>query len=161
MNPEAVYTKTDKGREELTARRYGLPQSLRFALILVDGRSTLAQLLNKGAGLPNLGESLQMLLEMDFIQTSGGPGVASRSTVPESAPGASQAVAGGKQELIELARRLLREQAGKVVRKLEDCEDSPAGLRVALDGCYKLIKLTIDERRAEEFIAAGRQILAK
>src|SRR5574341_278070 len=125
MDPEAVYAKTDKGREELAARKYGLPQSLRFALILVDGRSTLAQLLTKGAGLPNLDESLQMLLEMGFVQVSGGPGVGSRSAAPASAPAASQSVAGGKQELIELAHRLLRGQATKVVKKLEDCEDSP------------------------------------
>jgi hypothetical protein len=158
MNPGEVYTKTDKGRDEIASRRYGLPQPLRFALILVDGRSTVAQLLERGAGLQSLDDSLEMLSEMGFIR---------RADMPESAaaPVVSGAtgtpVGAGKRELIELANRLLREKSAKVVRKLEECEDSPATLGVAVDGCYKLIKLAIDERVAEEFLASARKIISR
>jgi hypothetical protein len=154
MGPDTVPAKTDKGKEEIASRRYGLPQPLRYALILVDGRSTLAQLLQRGAGLPNFSDSLEMLLEMGFIQV---PGIA-----PPGPPAPLvQGSASKKQALIELANRLLQDRAGKVVKKLQDSEDSVAALGAALEGCYKLIRLTIDERRAEAFLDAGREILSR
>jgi hypothetical protein len=156
MTPDAVPAKTEKGKEEIAARKYGLPQPLRFALILVDGRSTLAELLQRGAGLPNLKDSLEMLFEMGFIQVRGAVtpgGAAPRPAVPGGAP--------PKQALIELARHLLQERAGKVVKKLEDSEDSVAALGAAVEGCHKLIKLAIDERRAAEFLAGAQEILSK
>ncbi len=163
MNPAAVYAKTEKGKEEIATRKHGLPQPLRFALILVDGRSTLAQLLDRGAGLPNLGDSLQMLLDMGFIEGERGPSPRVATSAPAvAAPGGwHPAAASARRELIDLAHGLLRDQAGKVVRKLEDCDDSAAALGAALDACYKLIRLAIDERRAEQFLSAGKEILSR
>ena len=156
MGPDAVPAKTDKGKEEIAARRHGLPQPLRYALILVDGRSTVAQLLQRGAGLPSFSDSLEMLLEMGFIQVPG-----FKPTSPAGPAPLPQGGASAKQALIDLATRLLQARAGKVVKKLEDSEHSGAALGAALEGCYKLIRLAIDERQAEEFLAAGREILSR
>jgi hypothetical protein len=52
MNTDTVYVKTEKGKERFDAR--DIPTTLRHALILVDGHSTLHELLKKGAGLENL-----------------------------------------------------------------------------------------------------------
>lgn len=156
MDPDAVPAKTEKGKEEIAARKYGLPQALRYALIMVDGRSTLAELLRRGAGLPNFRDSLDMLMEMGFIQV---PGV--RPPLPVGPAPLVQGGASAKQALIELANRLLQARAGKVVKKLEDSEDSVAALGAALEGCYKLIRLAIDERQAEKFLAEGREILSR
>jgi hypothetical protein len=163
MNPESVYAKTEKGKQEIATRRHGLPQPLRFALILVDGRSTLAQLMDRGAGLPNLRESLQMLLDMGFIEGERGTTRPAPALSPSmAAPGGwHPAAASAKRELIDLAHGLLRDQAGKVVRKLEDCDDSAVALGAALEACYKLIRLAIDERRAEQFLRAGKDILSR
>jgi hypothetical protein len=156
MGPDAIPVKTDKGKEEIAARKHGLPQALRFALILVDGRSTVAELLQRGAGLPNLGDSLEMLLKMGFIQVRGAATPAG-AAFGKVIPGGASA----KQALIELARRLLQERSGKIVKKLDDSDESVAALGAAVEGCYKLIKLAIDERRAEQFLAEGRAILAR
>lgn len=153
MNPGLVLAKTEKGREEIGERRYGLPQALRHALILVDGRSTVAQLLQKGSMIPAFAEALEALLRDGFVRQAGG----------DARPGPTAAAAGSpaKQSLIGLAEKLLGAQAGKVVKKLAESGDSASELAAAVDGSYKLIRLAIDERKAEAFREAAKQILAR
>lgn len=162
MNLDAILAKTDKGREEIANRTHGLPQQLRFALILVDGRSTLAQLLVRGAGLPNLDEAFDMLMQMGFVDLVGErswakSGAGSGASGPAAAPPNSSGAA--KDDLIALARHLLGARADKVVRKLQDADDTPGGLNAAVENCHKLIRLVIDERKAEEFLAGARAML--
>ncbi|MCC6608314.1 MAG: hypothetical protein IT515_01385 [Burkholderiales bacterium] len=152
MDPGVVLAKTEKGKEEIGARRYGLSQAMRHALILVDGRATVAQLLAKGSMIPGITEALEALLQDGFVRAAGG------------AAGAASGVGGGasaKQSLIALAEKVLGDQAGKVVKKLGESGDSPAELAGAVDGCHKLIRLVIDERKAEAFHAAAKEILAR
>ena len=70
MKLETVLSKTEKGKEDLAARR-DLTVDLRHALILVDGRSTLKELLKKGEGLPHFADSLKMLEQMGLIAPAG------------------------------------------------------------------------------------------
>ena len=121
MNLDAVLAKTEKGKEELAARR-DLPVDLRRALILVDGHSTLQELLIKGEGLPHFEDSLRMLEQLALIAPSG----SNAATVPKSPPSppetAAQPVSGGvavKRQLALLATNLLGAQAGKIIKKIE------------------------------------------
>jgi hypothetical protein len=148
MDPSVVLAKTEKGKDEIGARRYGLPQAMRHALILVDGRSTVAQLLQKGSMIPGIAEALDALLRDGFVR-------------PASGAAGSAGAASAKQALIALAEQVLGSQAGKVVKKLTESGDSPSELAGAVDGCHKLIRLAIDERKAEAFHKAAKEILAR
>ena len=152
MNPSVLLAKTEKGKDEIGARRYGLPQSVRHALILVDGRSTVAQLLQKGSMIPGIAEALETLLRDGFVRQAGG--------AADAAAGSAGA-ASVKQALIALAEQVLGDQAGKVVKKLTESGDSPSELASAVDGCHKLIRLAIDERKAEAFHKVAKEILAR
>ena len=154
MNPETVYVKTDKGKERFEARDIPIP--LRHALILVDGRSTLDELMRKGAGLENLADSFEMLEEMGLMAPVG--------SVAATPAAANQPASGGgntKRQLMALAISILGDKADKVTRKLEETVDSPAALMNAVDSCGKVIRLTIDEKKAQAFLDAARAIMAK
>lgn len=159
MNPDTVYAKTEKGKERFEAR--DIPTNLRHALILVDGRSTLKELLKKGEGLPLLADSLEMLEEMGLMAPVGL--IAAASAPPPSHRAMQPAAAGTpvKRQLMALAMSLLGDKAEKVVRKIEETMDSNAALMNTIDSCGKVIKLTIDEKKAEAFIVAARDIMAK
>jgi len=57
MNPETIYVKTEKGREEIRSRAAGLSQALRILLIATDGEKPIAKLARlhpAGAGVIDL-----------------------------------------------------------------------------------------------------------
>jgi len=58
-----------------------------------------------------------------------------------------------------VSRELLGPDAAKVIQRLEDVSDSTPELLAAVDRCYKFIKLTIDEGKAERFQQACRSVL--
>lgn len=159
MNPDTVYVKTEKGKERFEARDIPIP--LRHALILVDGRSTLDELMRKGMGLENLADSFEMLEEMGLMAPVG-----SAAATPAAAPAAASqpASSGGgnaKRQLMALAISILGDKADKVTRKIEETVDSPAALMNTVDSCGKVIRLTIDEKKATEFLVAARAIMSK
>jgi hypothetical protein len=61
-----IFDKTDKGREEIATRKYRLAPRLRTLLLLIDGRQSTGQLLQKIAGLDE--QSINELLDGGFIQ---------------------------------------------------------------------------------------------
>lgn len=65
-----IYDKTDKGREELSTRKYQLAPRSRSLLVLIDGKQTAADLLKKIAGLGLNQQSIQDLLDQEFIAIS-------------------------------------------------------------------------------------------
>lgn len=69
---QRIFDKTDKGREEIATRKYRLPPRLR-TLLLIDGKQTTGQLLQKIAGLEE--QSIDELLSGGFIVdvTDGAP----------------------------------------------------------------------------------------
>lgn len=74
-----IYDKTDKGREELSTRKYQLAPRSRSLLVLIDGKQTVADLLKKIAGLGLNQQSIQDLFDQEFITLS-------QSTAPNNLP---------------------------------------------------------------------------
>ncbi|MGA8863440.1 MAG: hypothetical protein WBM09_06985 [Gallionella sp.] len=165
MNPGTVYVKTEKGKARFEAR--DIPTALRHALILVDGHSTLAELMRKGEGLENLADVFEMLEEMGLMAPLGS--VAASPTPPPSAPSAATPVQTPsatpvgpvKRQLVGLAIRVLGDKAEKVIKKIDDTADSNIALMYTIDICSKMIKLTIDEKKGAAFLKAARDILNK
>lgn len=65
-----IYDKTDKGREEITTRKYHLASRLRTLLVMVDGKQSHQDLLKKVAGLGLNEQHLQELVDQEFIGTA-------------------------------------------------------------------------------------------
>ena len=65
-----IYDKTDKGREELSTRKYQLAPRSRSLLVMIDGKQTAADLLKKIVGLGLNQQSIQDLLDQEFIAIS-------------------------------------------------------------------------------------------
>lgn len=163
MNLDVVLAKTEKGKEELAVRR-DIPVDLRRALILVDGHSTLMELLKKGEGLPHFADSLKMLERMALIAPSGSNAVAVSELSPSPPETFQQPASGGvavKFQLVQLATNLLGSQAGKIIKKIEEAADSRVALVTAIDGCGKVIRLVIDEEKADIFVSSAKDILSK
>lgn len=63
-----LFDKTDKGREEIATRKYQLASRLRTLLVMVDGKHSAGDLLDKVAGIGLTQASMTELLENGFIQ---------------------------------------------------------------------------------------------
>ena len=145
-------------------RSYHLPSSLRPVLIMVDGKTNLNNLLRAGDGIPDFFESLMTLCDQGYIAPGGNPGPTSNSqgeSRHDSKPGLNTSLdAHSRDKLIRLASILLGAQAKGVIKKIEDSANNKDALTVSVNGCFKLIKFAIDEKKADEFLHAAKDILA-
>lgn len=64
----SIFDKTDKGREEIATRQHHLPPRLRTLLVLVDGKQSGDDLLQKVAGLGLTEDNLRELADNGFVQ---------------------------------------------------------------------------------------------
>ena len=112
--------------------------------------------MRKGAGLENLADSFEMLEEMGLMAPVG-----SVAATPAAANQPASGGANAKRQLVALAISILGDKADKVTRKIEETVDSTAALMNTVDSCGKVIRLTIDEKKAEAFLDAARAIMAK
>ena len=144
MDKRAVFTKTQKGKDEIETRQYHLPAKLRIALILVDGKSNMGLLVEKG-GHPDLIKTLEELTLLGFIQA------ASAGATPSPAAVVTKPMAGVqvKAELIRISRDILGAQADKIVKKIEDSPDSKEALGATLKNCIELVRLIVDEKKSK------------
>ncbi len=171
MNTQLVFTRTDKGNDELNARTYHLPSKLRTVLILVDGRSSLTQLRDKAMGLLELEGSLEDLALSGFIRpntrswdrrvgTGEGrrdhyEGEERRRYDPDSAFTPIRA------RLVDLAILSFGAGAGNFVGKLRQAPSSWRGFEAAIAECRTLVAAVFDEKRAREFESKCWSVLTK
>ncbi len=158
MDSAAVLVKTDKGTAELAQRSDAVPQKLRAILIMVDGKTKFGDLLSRYADLPDFNEHLLWLVDNGFVQPEGKSGDAGAQVATSHATFTPTAT--GRAGLIELAQQLLGEHGKNVVQRLQDTEDEKQALVETLARCHKLIKLSIDEGKAEQFRNQGIKLLA-
>lgn len=144
MNPKTVFKKSNKGEEEIRTRKYGISQNLRQVLIFVDGETAVSKILEKTAGLPLVDRSLEELERQGLIEANG-----------------TATVAAVKKELIAMARQTLGADAEKIVSKITDAQETKQGLEAAIAGCKKLVRLTIDEKKADELINKCSDLLGR
>lgn len=96
-----IYDKTEKGREEIATRKYGLPHRLRTMLVLIDGRTALELLLHNFAGLGlNQGIVDQLLNGQYIVLISEAP----QPRLTPHQPAVQQAPASARARI--LARRV-------------------------------------------------------
>ena len=157
MDPQVVLARTPQGAEALNKPDHDLPRTLRHALILIDGRSTVAKLEQRGAVIPEFPAALRELVARGLVAPVGHNATASY-VAAHNGGAADQSLS---RALVGLAESILGQGSAKVVKKLEDAGGTREALSVAVEGCYKLIRLTIDESRAEEFRSAAKALIAR
>lgn len=103
MNPAAIYVRTDKGAGEVAQRSQAIPSRARSLLMLIDGKASGAQLLDKFAAYPNAAEFLQLLEDGGYIAAvAGAPPAASAAAPAQEEPGLAEAKRLLVQTLLEV-----------------------------------------------------------
>lgn len=155
MRAELVFTKTARGIEELEHRTVGLGATARRLLILIDGRRNVGELIHDNARSMDVVGTLEQLQSQGLI---GEPGATPPATESVAPTGGALSL---RHALVEMARSVLGEQhAARVAAKLESLPENDAdALGRAIDNCARLIRLTIDEDKAEDFRRQAAVIL--
>lgn len=89
MKAASYYARTEKGAAEVAQRSQAIPARARSLLLMIDGKSTGAQLIEKLAAFPNSGELLQLLETEGYIGPVGG---AASGAAPAPMPAAAGAM---------------------------------------------------------------------
>ncbi len=85
MNLKAILSKTAKGLEEIETRRHKLDQRSRALLIVVNGKSSAAELLKKFEQMGDVSPMLEQLLADGFIAQGAGAAASPAAAVPPQA----------------------------------------------------------------------------
>lgn len=148
IDPHVVFLKTSKGETEIATREHKLNHALRYVLILVDGKSTVDEIQSKGSGLSNIQGALDLLASQEFIRTLAEAKQANNASRHDP-----------KDEIIYLVKKMLGAHAGPVIKKFLDSDDSPEALAATVTSCKRLIKLAIDDEKAEDFVRRAQEII--
>ena len=161
MDSTLILVKTSKGVEEIKSRSSGLSQNLRALLIMADGATSLSGLLGRTNQKQQAEEGIAWLVREGFIESVPGKRAPAAAPSATAAAGPDSGLLTPKQMLIAMSRELLGPDAPKVIQRLQEAPESPAELGAAIERCHKFIKLTIDEKKADQFIRAGQGLLAE
>ena len=148
MSAETVYVKTARGIEELEHRALGLSLITRRLLIQIDGRRTVAQLIHDNARSMDVSAALDELRAHGLIAEPGREETQTATPAPRFEDGGSV-----REALIAMAAAVLGDKhAGRIVTKLQSIpSEDVESLGEVVDSCVRLIRLTIDEAKAEDF----------
>jgi hypothetical protein len=133
MNHLRVYSRTTKGEEEISARAYGLSLDARRILICVDGKSSVSKIVEKTPGLSNIAQSLEGFAAQGYIRINE-----------------TETIANIKNELVAIARQVLGNDAEKIVAKIKETPATREGIEATVHSCQKIVRLSIDQKKAEE-----------
>jgi hypothetical protein len=147
MNKQAHVHRTAKGDEELQTRAHKLKHNLRYVLLLVDGASTVQQIVEKGTALHEVESSLAELSAEGFVKIGDAPPAGGRDVVQV------------KEELIAIAKEILGPAAAGVVSKIQAAPDNRESLLEVAKQCKKVVKLTIDEKKADQLLSRCSSLL--
>lgn len=68
MDEDVVLTKTNQGQDEIKTRQFKLNSRVRAILIVVDGHTTIGELLGKFSQIENVEEDIQNLVNYGFLR---------------------------------------------------------------------------------------------
>jgi len=154
MLPDSVLFRTPKGEEMLVAYGHEVSPNQRHALLVVDGKTTVADLEKKAFWVTDLISTLEELSALGLVQDKA----STTSTGGGQAGGAGPQL---KTQLAAIAKELLGSNAERIIKKIEETDGTPGALEQALLGCKKIIKLTINEELADTFLERGRKVIGK
>lgn len=108
-----IYTKTQKGHDEVVARTGGLSPRVRRLLIFIDGKRTSDQL-QAMVGDASLTDSIELLRASGYIEELSGTAPAAAEAAPDeaeaapaAAPVASSPATSADPRVLDVARKLM------------------------------------------------------
>jgi hypothetical protein len=123
MIATAIYVRTEKGAEEVAHRSQAIPSKVRSLLVLIDGKLTGAQLIDKFSVFPNSAEYLQQLEDGGYIEAQAGakPAVAAATAAPvASVAAAPQAgLSDAKRLIVQTLHEALGPDADQLTVKID------------------------------------------
>jgi hypothetical protein len=154
MRSDLVLFRTRKGEEILLSHGHEISVNQRRALLTIDGKTTVADLAKKVFWVSELILMLNELYANGFIHDD-------ISMIPSEANQNGGAGTLLKLQLAGIAKELLGNNAERIIKKIEEVDNTPESLEQALLSCKKLIKLTINEEMADTFLQRGLQVIGK
>lgn len=162
MSLTGIYRKTEKGNEEIKSRTHGLSMRLRPLLILIDGKSSVEDMVRRSPLGAELIPQLQQLVDGGFVEPASAATEAPVAATP--APAAAPAAAGlpASANIVDLvkARRGAVKALHDVLGPMADDfgvrverAKSPAELLATLETVLKAVE-SMSGRRAAEKLSA-------
>ena len=165
MDVNSVLRKSVLGDAEIKSRKHSLVPTLRLLLILVDGKKTVRDLHESLLKMPSykgpkqLQQELNQLIKAGYLEDASVRINLGADDHNLSQWGESDAMI-IKRELISMTEYLLGTQGTKVVKKIQAASNTRESVVSAIDDCTKLVRLFIDEDKADQLALKGRKIIA-
>jgi len=172
MKSASYYARTEKGAAEVAQRSQAIPARARSLLLMIDGKSTGAQLLEKLAAFPNSGELLQLLETEGYIGPVGGAASGSAPTpapvaagpMPTTPPAASPGTGSGsgvgaaKRFMIRSLHEIFGPDADSLTGKV-DLAQTPDDLRKLAEKHRELMASMGSRRKADAYWQGIEELL--
>lgn len=157
MNENIVLAKTAKGRDEIKTRANRLDNQLRRILLLVDDKSSIRRLKEKAPIYQDLmGDTLRQLVDGGYVLPI--EGAASATQLAEETN--QEELTHTKEAIYAVLQQVLgKEQATSLRAKIGEDPKSVYELRTCFDNCVRMVRLTIDEGKADLLAKLGSKLL--
>ena len=163
MNPQTTYTKTDKGRTEMTQRSGAVSAGQRRLLVMVDGKKTVNDL-GAFVRVGELEAALDHLRLHGLIEATNEPAATLVPLLAPAAPGFVAATAADaprpatspeefgkvRQAASDFVAQRLAAAAGPICAAIDQC-GSPADLRKMLRGVEIFVGDKLSAEEAQQF----------
>ena len=153
MNLKAVLSKTAKGVEEIETRKYRLDQRVRTLLVVVNGKTHVAELVKKFEVMGDITPNLERLVVHGFVAET------QAATIAWTAEPAAPAV-DFKDVRAQLARAMLKAlgpDGDSITARLEACR-SAQELKTYIESKRALLEAALG-RRGEAFWKKAKELL--
>jgi len=160
MDPAAVLAKTPKGAEEIETRRYKLDHRSRALLIMVNGKSSVAELARKFEQIGDIRPTLEALVADGFVALAGAPAAppaASAARPAATMPGIGD-LRRAQTEIALHLRNVLGPDADSLTEKIERCR-TLAELRELLEGRRAMLEEWMGKAKSAAFWARAEPLL--
>ena len=137
MNLNAVLVKTPKGQEEVDTRKYKLDMRARALLIMVNGKSTAAEIQQKFGQMGDVSAKLEQLVSGGFVAEAAGA-----TTAGQKSGGFESA----RAQIAKAMTDALGPSGEAITEKLEVCE-SAQELRDFLDTRRAMLDSVLGRKR--------------
>jgi hypothetical protein len=155
MDKTGVYSKTPKGHQEIRERSLKLPPKLRQLLIMIDGESDVATLMERLEAMGDIRSHLSALEHLDLIEASGGAANPPSSVAAEPADDALQET---RRNLSHLLLDSLGPNAESLAMKIEGAR-SREELLGHCETSFAMVQDLLGKARADAYRTRVRDIL--